>query len=131
MAMDVGSHSTLIAMSNLGELSNQEQNPDRGESLNRRVLEGARRIFPPGHWFVGVALRRYGVSLTLQKKYPEAEDCLLESYDLLSQALGTENVRTQTTIRELVRLYENWGRVDEKLSWEKKTKLSGQESSSR
>jgi tetratricopeptide (TPR) repeat protein len=112
--------STLIAKSNLEELQNQSGSPQKGEEFNRIVLEACRRIFPSEHWFLGTALRRLGVSLALRKRYSEAERYLLESYQVLSKAFDGENERTQSTVQELVRLYDRWKKPDRLAEWNQK-----------
>jgi len=114
--------STLIAMSNLGELYNRMERPNQGRQFNGPVLEAASRIFPAGHWFVGMAQRREGVSLALQEKYAEAEELLLSSYNTLNSALGDDNRRTQDTVKELIRLYERWEKQERKTYWDERAK---------
>ena len=65
----------------------------------------------------GVTIRKYGVCLTGQQRYTEAETALLEAHDILTAAVGTEHAQTQKVIPNLVELYDVWGKPEKAAAW--------------
>lgn len=66
---------------------------------------------------VGSTLRVWGRALSRLGRYQEAEDHLLEAWELQSVELGEDHVHTRSNIPPLVELYEAWGRTDDAAEW--------------
>ena len=111
---------TLITLANLGEMYNRQGRYEAAEPLLAATIERAGKSLPPGHWFTGVFTQRYGACLTGLERYTEAEPLLLESHEVLAGKLGPDHERTVQTIRNLIALYEAWGKVAEAATWRAK-----------
>jgi hypothetical protein len=64
-----------------------------------------------------------GRSLTMLKRYPEAESALSNAYKSLTLSFGDSSARTQETLRLLKELYIAWGKNEKAKEFE--TKLTG------
>ncbi len=65
----------------------------------------------------GAALRTWGTALTELGRLIEAEEALLEAYDLQSAELGPAHPHTQRDVEALVTLYERWDRPEAAAEW--------------
>ncbi len=109
--------STIIAMSNLGTLYNEMDMTSEGAPLNEKVCELCNETMPEGHWFRGLAMVRYGVSLAGVGRFDEAQTIMLQGEAALEKALGPQTTRVNAAIRDIVRMYEKWGKADEANQW--------------
>jgi tetratricopeptide (TPR) repeat protein len=66
---------------------------------------------------VGAARRTWGQALTALSRFEEAEQPLLSAYELQAAELGPTHTQTQSTVRALVDLYEQWGRGADADAW--------------
>jgi serine/threonine-protein kinase len=90
-----------------------EQGDRRGaETALREALAIRRSILPPGHWQVASAQSALGRCLVKQGRFREAEPLLVESFERLSADRGPKHERTRDALRNLVEMYEAWGRPD-------------------
>jgi hypothetical protein len=47
----------------------------------------------------------------------QAEERLRQGHEQFAALLGEKHAETQRTVRELVKLYESWGKPDEAAQW--------------
>lgn len=111
---------TLISMGNLGEAYTQGGDAAAGEPLLRRAVQIAEETLGPTHVIHSVTLRKYGVCLGKLGLYAEAEKALLRAHALIVETFGADHERTRLAKRDLVDLYEAWGRGDDAKKWEYK-----------
>jgi serine/threonine protein kinase len=79
-----------------------------GEVLLRQAVKLRTDSLPKEHFWVAIANSALGECLITQKRYPEAEPLLQESYDALSKSQGAQNPRTLLAEGRLVELYQRW-----------------------
>ena len=99
---------TLIYINNTSALYRSMGDLDAAEQLAAEAVASGRAMLTPGHWHLGVFLASHGLVLSEQERFVQAENALLEAYDLYAQALGAENPRTASLVPELVSLYQRW-----------------------
>ncbi|MCK4343332.1 MAG: tetratricopeptide repeat protein [Phycisphaerae bacterium] len=58
-----------------------------------------------------------GAALFGQQKYEEAESELLEGYSTLSADFADEHTSVQSVLKNLVGLYEAWGKPEQAETW--------------
>jgi non-specific serine/threonine protein kinase/serine/threonine-protein kinase len=111
---------TLISIIGIGVLIHAQEKFDEAEALLAPAIEAARRVLHREHWVTGVLIHRHGASLTALDRHTEAEVELLEAYEILSAAVGADHNGTQLVVRDLVELYETWGKPDMAAEWRAK-----------
>ncbi len=111
---------TMTARSNLGELLNLMRKFEEARKQNKIVADIADHILPNDHWFAGLSLRRLGESLTGLESFENAEELLLQSEKIVSNALGESSDRHVRCIEALVNLYDAWLKPDEAARWQEK-----------
>lgn len=109
--------STLTIMANLGDLLATGGDGKEGLTWLEKAVQGARKALPEKHQTTGVILRKYGSCLTGLRRYQEAEAALLEGHDILLAAVGEGHIQTRLAVRNLVTLYEAWGKPDRAATW--------------
>ncbi|MCC6361784.1 MAG: serine/threonine protein kinase [Phycisphaerales bacterium] len=116
--MDGGdSQDLLIAKSNLGLLLLQRKTPADALPLFEESLKGFRKILPPDHWMLGVALLNLGKCQTALGKYADAERSLLDGHGVLEKTLGAVHGRTKLVKAALAELYDAWGKPEQAEAW--------------
>ncbi|MEP7346449.1 MAG: serine/threonine-protein kinase [Gemmatimonadaceae bacterium] len=83
---------------------------DEGERRLRSALRIRRTTLKASDWRLGETTGALGIALTRKKAYAEAEPLLQESYAVLRGAMGVTHPRTLDAGRNLLALYEQWGR---------------------
>lgn len=84
----------------------------QGETFGRQSVELYQNSLNRGAASITLARINLAESLTVQKKYDEAERVLLEAYKDASEVQGAQHWRTKHTARELVKLYETLQKPD-------------------
>ena len=84
-----------------------------GEAEARRATELYQSLMVRGANGITLARMHWAESLSAQRRYEEAERLLLDAYRDASQVQGAGHLRTRQVARELVRLYEAWGKPEE------------------
>ena len=114
---------TVRAMRTLGRLLSRQGNLPEAEALLRGSLETCQGLDLPEHeaWLPADIEAALGHCLTLTRQFDEAEVLLLRGQRGLQAAKGSEYIGTQTAARQLVSLYEAWGRPRQAAHW--RTKL--------
>ncbi len=108
---------TLMSMGNLGDTYTQGGDPASGEPYLRRAAKVAELALGPAHAIYSATLRKLGVCLGKLERYVEAETTLLRAHTLIAEGYGAEHERTRVAERDLVDLYEAWGRDVEAGKW--------------
>ena len=72
----------------------------------------AERAVGVEHWMHAALRKGYGVVLTKQERYSEAEVQLLQSLAVLEPSHGVGSRRVQMLLQAIVELYESWGKPD-------------------
>ena len=81
-------------------------NYDEAETLYRRALETADRIYTGPNLELGLLLNNFARVLYDQKKLAQAEEMYLRAIEVLEMAVGREHHKLATPRRNLARLYE-------------------------
>ncbi len=103
-----GHQSTLISIHNLGRLLSGQGQLEEAEALGAEAVAGAGKSYPAGHRCIGAFLAAYGKTLTLLKRYAEAEEALMEGQTILASQFGIAHRRTTKSMQALVDLYTAW-----------------------
>ena len=82
------------------------------EKALREALAIRQSILPPGHWQVASAESALGRCLAKQGRFREAEPLLVGSFERLSADRGPSHERTRDALKNLVEMYEAWGKPD-------------------
>ena len=114
---------TLTAMGRLGRVLADRGRPQDAEELIREALARARQAQGGRAWLVGQLLADLGYVLMVMERFEEAERALLEAETTLGHAVESDRFHVESTLRLLVRLYEQWNKPDVAAAW--RSKLSG------
>jgi len=68
-------------------------------------------------WLHGIALSKYGASAWRMGNYDEAEQALLDGFEILEREYGLENTRTRIAIINLIELYDALGDHERVTEW--------------
>ena len=88
-----------------------------GEALAANVVAIQDSIELTDPVLVGAARRTWGQALTALGRFAEAEQQLLSAYEIQVEGLDATHPQTQSTVRALVSLYEEWGRGADADAW--------------
>lgn len=110
---------TLLCRCNLAAVWLEQDRFEEAEPLLRDVLAKANEAIE-GHWITELTRGRLGAALTGLKRYEEAEQMLLESYDKLVEIHTASHRNPQQSADHLADLYEAWGRSDDAAEWRAK-----------
>ncbi len=91
-----------------GLIQNALGQPKEAERILREAVKLRLEFLPPHHFWVAEAHAALGECLTSQGRYAEAEPLLLRSYERLKISQGSDNPRTQLSLRRLIALYQAW-----------------------
>ena len=100
--------SLLVLGKSLLEVGDREG----AEKALREALAIRQSILPPGHWQVASAESALGRCLAKQGRFREAEPLLVGSFERLSADRGPSHERTRDALKNLVEMYEAWGKHD-------------------
>lgn len=95
---------TIWFENNLANFYERDHQLGQAEATYRDVLDRAHRAFKPGEWDVGHFTYHLGALLAEENKTAEARPYLERSVEILSAALGKDNVRTKRAQAELTAL---------------------------
>ena len=112
--------STLACMQYFAEFHLKQGHHDEAGDLLREALPIAREQLGKGHPRTLTLAHTLAVLYIRQARYENAEPLLLEAYNGREANLRSEHPRTIDSLRELVRLYEAWGKPDEAANWRAK-----------
>ncbi len=117
----LGDHhiSTLVSTQSLGIVLRDMGQLEEAAALGDETVAGYRATMPT-HWRLGWSLMAYGKTLTLLKRYKEAEEALLEAQTILEGHFGITHKRTIKSMHYLVNLYEAWNKPDKAAVWREK-----------
>lgn len=87
--------------------------PREGEKILREAVRLRTKSLPKEHFWVAMANSALGENLIFQKRFPEAEQLLLESYQNLKNSQGAQNPRTILAQNCLTGLYEVWNKPEQ------------------
>ncbi len=93
------------------------------ETVLREGLNMGEAFWPPGNPRVPKAKRLLGASLVGQGRYAEAEPLLAAAESLVAAAGDT--LETRRALRELVRLYEAWGKPEQARTYRARLERAG------
>ncbi len=115
-----GHLSTAGGMDTLALILTDRGEAAEAESLYRSALDICTRELPEGHWRTAVYRGHLGAQLAAAARFDEAEPLLISAWETVSASQGEGSRRTQAIIRELVELYDAWGRPDDAAFWRAK-----------
>ncbi|MBN2559992.1 MAG: serine/threonine protein kinase [Phycisphaerae bacterium] len=144
-------HPTVLAMmNNLAYQLRWQGKLEEAAEMHKRAVELATRALPDGHWHIGVFQGAYGDCLLDLKRYDEAEEQYLASYECLKAVFGEtqgaaadqgaeaprDSARAATgtpgtvqgamhpvvrrAVERLAALYSTWEKPEEAASWQAK-----------
>ncbi|UCF33771.1 MAG: tetratricopeptide repeat protein [Phycisphaerales bacterium] len=108
------------ALGALGAALMNRGSPAEAEPLLREALEIQQKALPNGHWGTATSAGSLGSCLTKLERFAEAEVLLLESFISLEAALDTDDERSRQALRQLIALYDAWGKPGEADEWRAK-----------
>ncbi len=115
----------VIATNNLGKAFLDQGRAAEAETTFTAALAVADRVFPDGHPNRAVFHANRGRALAAIGRRDEAERELLGAHATLSGSLGGQHPRTREVAQDLAWLYENWGRRDAAVQWQRAAKPAG------
>ena len=104
---------TLVAMSTLAMVLNDEKRFADAEKLYREVLEAQRQTLGPEHASTLLTMGNLGFVLIQEKNYSEAEKVLREALAGLRRVLGPSHEVTADAAHKLARVLALEGKRDE------------------
>lgn len=104
---------TANGLNDLAILLREKGDLDGAEAFLIQSLEMRRGVLPPGHPDIGKSAQHLGALLHKMTRYGEAEPLYLQALETWEHALGPTHPWTQSTVRSLATLYEDWGRPEE------------------
>jgi len=99
---------TLFSMMNLANLYVEQERFAEAETLQTQTVAASRRVWPAGAWFIGAFLGNYGETLLKLQRYHDAEEALVEAYEILTRSVGPENEYTIGVVESFADLYTAW-----------------------
>ncbi len=108
---------TLATAFNLAVTHDHLGQYDEADTLFATAVTGARSAFQPGDKRIGMHLAAHGALLIKVNRYEQAQDALLEAYDILESAVGPADEQTIQVVRNSLKLYEAWGKPDKAAEW--------------
>ncbi|HZN02591.1 MAG TPA: serine/threonine-protein kinase [Candidatus Polarisedimenticolia bacterium] len=108
---------TLTALGNLGYLIAQRGRHTEALPLLEEALQGQRKALPARHLNIGITLSKYGYCLVGLRRFEEAEAALLEAHDIVLAEVGASHNQAQGVIKNLIALYETWGKGESAARW--------------
>ena len=106
----------------MGRLLQAMGQPEEAERYHLEAIERGRRTLPEGDFVIGLALNAYGETLIALERYDEAEEVLLEAYDILEAARGVDHPWTQAAVERSIDLYDAWDKPEQADEWSQKLK---------
>jgi len=110
----------FVIMANLGDLISKKGDAVAAESILAEAVASGLKNMGDQNQDVAKARGKYGACLTQLKKYDSAEVQFLAALPILDNSLGPKDRATQQVIRNLVELYENWGKPEKASVWNAK-----------
>ena len=95
-----------LALSNLASVYLERKEYTRAEQLYREVIRRYTETLSPGHLNTAIARLKLGRALRRQRRYPEAEESLLASYDTMNKQASPSVSWLQSARKELATLYD-------------------------
>ena len=92
----------------------------QAEKYITEALAIRRKVLPPGHYGIVGTESELGKTLSLQKRFVEAEQLLTQAYETLRTTMGEKHPATTTALKYLVELYRDWGKREKANEYEKK-----------
>jgi tetratricopeptide (TPR) repeat protein len=87
--------------------------PQEGEKILREALRIRLESLPKTHFWVALAQGALGECLATQRRFPEADPLLADSYNNLAQSLGKSDPRTRAALQRLIAFYDSWAKPEE------------------
>ncbi|MGH7630957.1 MAG: tetratricopeptide repeat protein [Gemmatimonadales bacterium] len=108
----------------LGAVRLQRGDAREAESLLRQGVAMAERFLPPGSLRTRESKRLLGTTLSAQGRYAESEPLLLAAAEMPAAAQA-DTLERRRALRELVRLYEAWGRPEQARKYRDRLERAG------
>jgi serine/threonine protein kinase/tetratricopeptide (TPR) repeat protein len=108
----LGNNHPLVGMTlnNLGVFLNSQGNYGEAEPLLKEAIDIYLTTSGPDVWEVPNARGHYGTCLSKLGRYAQAEGHLLAAHAGLDKFFGPQHRRTQKIVKDLIELYEAWGK---------------------
>jgi tetratricopeptide (TPR) repeat protein len=119
--MGPNGQSTIRTIADMAVLESERGDFEKSAQHWEQVTQLAPKAFPQGHPILASFAFQSGITLLKLERYDQAEQHLLEAYQLASSAAGEDSSRAQRVARQVVTLYENWNKPAEAERWRGKT----------
>ncbi len=97
----------------LARLLADKGNPQEGERLAAQALTLFRRVYPKDHYWLAHAEAALGHCLALQRRFGEAERCLVRAFGSLSDRKKPHFLYKRQALQSLLHLYEAWEKPEQ------------------
>jgi len=118
-SMPAGSLPIAGRLGNLGGLLLERERYDEAELVFRETVDIGRAGLPENHWLVFVGENALGVTLVGQGRFEEAEPLVVNGYVGIREAKGAPPDVVEGALEGVIRLYTDWGRLDEAARYRK------------
>lgn len=106
-----------IVLVNLAKVYELRGNCEAVLPVLNECLAIRRAHVPEGHWRIAEVDCRLGACLTALGRYEEAAPLLTEGYPIIAEQRGAQHRITRGVLKEVIQLYEQWGKPDEAARW--------------
>lgn len=106
-----------IVLVNLAKVYELRGNCEAVLPVLNECLAIRRAHVPEGHWRIAEVDCRLGACLTAFGRYEEAAPLLTEGYPIIAEQRGKQHRITRGVLKEVIQLYEQWGKPDEAARW--------------
>jgi len=103
---------TLNSQNNYSRLMLSEGRVKEAEALSRTIVERSVSSVADDHWYRSSFVGQWGACLLAMRRFPEAEDKLVLSYEGMLSEFGEGHTRTVEATERLTRLYTAWGKPE-------------------
>jgi tetratricopeptide (TPR) repeat protein len=90
---------------------------EEAEVIYLQAIEAAERLFSPPNISLAALHGGYGDCLRLMKRFDESERWLLQAHEAYSESGGAKHRWTLAVVQDLVMLYEDWQKPEERDRW--------------
>ncbi len=120
---------TLRAMNNLASVYEATDRYDEAEQLLLETVNAKRKVVGEGHPDTAFSESVLAGLYIKRRQFDSAEPLALAAYQSFLKSLGANGDATQRTIKQLVQLYDGWGKPERAAEW--RAKLRKEPASSR
>jgi tetratricopeptide (TPR) repeat protein len=111
---------TLRSLNNIAFMLKKLGKPGDAAAMLEEGLGIALKNLPRGHELIPLLRMNCAECLIDLERCEESEELLFQAYRSFRSSLGEKHIRTQKTVKLMIRLYEAWNKPDEAGEWRNK-----------